>query len=465
MTEFAPEAPRCPGLSVQDVLMADGDVECQPEAYRSQSSRFLGDADIPFTRFTDPDFFQAEVKRMWPRAWQWACREEHIPEAGDFYVYEVVGYSFIITRAEDGSIRAFYNACLHRGTKLKPSGAEGWAQDFTCPFHAWKWNLDGSLKDLPCSWDFPHVDKTKFALPEARTGTWGGFVFINMDPDAPSLEEWLAPLPEHADAAGLEDRYVALHAEKELPCNWKVAMEAFMESYHLVGTHPQLLVANGDINTQYDIYGDYVSRLFALTGITSPNYLGESDEQLILDSMVLGDRASLGDRLKVPDGGSARQVMARYFKDVLAESTGFDAENRSTTEIIDTLQYFAFPNGFFFLAVSFPIIYRFRPLGRDPNRSLFDLLILPPLPRSGERPPPAERHHLGVNDSYTTVPGMDEALGIVFDQDTGNMQAQQEGFLAAHKSGQTLANYQEVRIRHMHRTLDSFLAMPALKRG
>lgn len=454
---------RYPGDSVQDVLRADGDITRQPESYRSESYRFLGTEDIAFDRFTSAEFFHAEVERMWPRTWQWACREEHIPEPGDFYVYEVVGYSFIISRTDDGEIKAFYNACLHRGTKLKPGNSEGSGSDFTCPFHAWKWNLDGTLKDLPCQWDFPHVDKAKFTLPEARVGVWGGFVFINMDPDAPSLEEWLDPLPEHARAAALEDRYVSLHVEKELPCNWKVAMEAFMESYHLVGTHPQLLVANGDINTQYDIYSDTVNRLFALTGVTSPNYKGESDEQLILDSMVLGDREALGGRLEVPEGGTARHVMARFFKDALRDNIAADVDSLSTSEVIDTLQYFVFPNGFFFLALSFPVMYRFRPSGRDPNKSVFDLLLLPSLPRSGERPFPAERHYLGVDESFTTVPGMDAALGHVFDQDTGNMQAQQEGFYASYKTGETLANYQEVRIRHMHQTLDRFLAMPSLR--
>lgn len=460
MTKLNPLEPgfaRCPGDSVQDVLRADGDVERQPAAYRSESYKFLGDADIDFDRFTSQEFFQQEVEHMWPRTWQWACREEHIPEPGDYYVYEVVGLSLIVVRTKEYGIKAFYNACLHRGTKLKPSASEGFSADISCPFHGWSWNLDGTMKHLPCAWDFPHVDKAKMALPEARVGVWGGFVFVCMDPEAPPLDEYLSPLPDHAKAAAMQDRYIAIHVEKELPCNWKTAMEAFMESYHLVGTHPQLLVANGDINTQYDIYNDHVSRLFALTGVNSPNYLGPHDEQVILDSMLLGDRESLSDRLTVPDGGRARDVMARYFKDVIREQSGIDMDGRSTSEIIDTLQYFVFPNGFFFLALSFPIIYRFRPLGMDPSKSLFDLIVLPPVPATGERPLPAERVHLTIEQSYTQVPGMDEALGIVFDQDTGNMQAQQEGFVTSRKKGQTLANYQEVRIRHMHQTLDKYL--------
>lgn len=462
MTHIAPGVARCPADSVQDVLRADGDIDRQPAAYKTESYRFLGDEDIDFARFTSPEFFQKEAESMWPRTWQWACREEHIAEPGDYYVYEVVGKSILITRTEDNEIKAFYNACLHRGTKLKPANSEGFTHELACPFHGWSWKLDGTLKHLPCAWDFPHVDQEKFALPQVRVGTWGGFVFINMDPDAPSLEEYLGPLPAHAKAAAMENRYIAMHVEKELPCNWKTAMEAFMESYHLVATHPQLLIANGDINTQYDIYNDHVNRLFALTGISSPNFKGDSSEQKILDSMLLGDRATLGDRLTVPDDGRARHVMAQYFKDLVREQSGLDMENRSTSEMIDTLQYFVFPNGFFFLALSFPIIYRFRPLGLDPNQSLFDLLVLPPIPASGERPLPAERVRLTADESYTTVPGMDEAIGIVFDQDTGNLRAQQEGFTTVKKRGMTLANYQEVRIRHMHQTLDKYVAMPPL---
>lgn len=460
----APGVARCPGMSVRDVLDADGDIAAQPEAYRSESYRFLGDEDIPFERYTSKEFFQSEMDNMWPRVWQWACREEHIPQAGDYYVYDIGNYSLIVTRMKDGGIKAFFNSCMHRGTKLKPSGSQGRSRELACPFHGWTWALDGPLSKLPCAWDFPHAAKEKLSLREARVDTWAGFVFVNMDPDAMPLAEFLAPLPDHAKAAALEERYIAVHVEKELPCNWKVAQEAFMEAYHLSATHPQLLMSSGDINTQYDIYTDYVNRLISLVGVASPNLSEPPDQQVILDSMVLGDRAALGDRLKVAAGDNARRVMAQYFKDVVREGSGLDMDGRSISAMIDTVQYFVFPNSFLFLAVSFPIFYRFRPLGTDPSKTLFDLLIMPTLPKSGERPAPADPYRLTAEESYTTAPGIEEALGIVFDQDTGNMQAQQEGFLAGGKSGATLGNYQEVRIRHMHQTLDKFLAMPALKR-
>lgn len=451
---------RCPAMSVRDVLDADGDIEAQPETYRTESYRFLGDADLPYERYTSPAFFQREMDCMWPRVWQWACREEHIPEPGDYYVYDIGPYSLIVTRMPDGGIKAFFNACLHRGTKLKPSGTQGRSQELSCPFHGWTWALDGSLAKLPCQWDFPHVDKEKFNLPEARVGTWGGFVFVNMDPDAMPLEQYLAPLPEHARSAAFEQRYISVHVEKELPCNWKVAQEAFMEAYHLQATHPQLLISSGDINTQYDIYSDYVNRHISLVGVASPNLSGPVAQQEILDAMVLGDREAVGERLEVAPGDNARRVMAQYFKDVVRETCGLDMDSRSTSEMVDTVEYLVFPNSCFFLALSFPVFFRFRPLGMDPNRALFDLMIMPTVPGSGERPEPAEPFRLKAEESYTSAPGIDQALGHVFDQDTGNMEAQQQGFLTSRKKGATLGNYQEVRIRHLHQTLDKFLAMP-----
>jgi len=445
---------RCPAPSVQEVVRADGDGDKLPASYRIESYKWRSDADIPFERYTSPEFFQREIDRMWSRTWQWVCREEHIPEAGDYYVYDIGPYSWLIVRTASGDIRAYQNACLHRGTKLKPSFTDGWTPKLACPFHGWTWDLEGKLAELPCAWDFPHVDREKFNLPEARVGVWAGFVFINMDEHAMPLEEYLAPLPAHAAHAELQDRYVALHVQKELPCNWKVASEAFVESYHTPVTHPQLQKGNGDLNTQYDTFSDHVNRLFSLAGVASPTAGSDVSQQDILDTMVLGD--SEGGRPRVPPGGNARQTMADYFKGVL-KAGGKDVDNRSVSEIIDTVGYFAFPNGHFFLAPSFPIVYRFRPLGMDPTRALFDLLLLAPL-LNGQRPPPYAAVRIGIQDSYTTVPGVDRALGEIYDQDTGNMGWMQEGMAASRKRAATLANYQESRIRHMHETLDKYLA-------
>ncbi|MXX28439.1 MAG: Rieske (2Fe-2S) protein, partial [Gammaproteobacteria bacterium] len=204
-----PGAARCPGISVQDLLACDS--RSVPDYLTTQNYEFLGDEDIPFSRYTDRAFFDEEIARVWSRTWQWACREEHIPEAGDYYVYDVGPYSVIVMRTDSGEIKAYRNACMHRGTKLKPSFTTGFCTSLRCPYHGWEYALDGTLKSLPCEWDFPHVNPAAMSLSDVRAEIWGGFVFVNLDPDAVPLLEYLVPLPEHIDSRVFEQRYVAQH--------------------------------------------------------------------------------------------------------------------------------------------------------------------------------------------------------------------------------------------------------------
>ncbi len=452
--ETLPGVARCPGPTIQEIVHRRG--QQIPLALAEQPYRFLGNHDIPFERYTSRAFFDLEMKKMWPRVWQWTCREEQIPKPGDYYVYDVGPHSLIVTRTEAGDIRAFVNACLHRGTKLKPSGSEGYSPRIACPFHGWTWSLDGELTELPCAWDFPHVDRSSFRLPEAKVGLWGGFVFVNMADDPPPLEEFLGVLPHHFVRWDLSKRYVALHIEKELPCNWKAAHEAFMESYHTKVTHPQLQTALADVNTQYDVFGDTVSRYYSASGVPSPNLDQPMSEQELLASMFVGDRSIVGDGPRFGPEDTARDVMARQLRASLEQIYGTDLSGYYDTEIIDTIGYGLFPNTVFFAGLSIPMVYRFRPLGEDPKRALFDLIFMRPLPDSGERPEPAQPHRLREDESYAIVPGMDPALARIFDQDTGNMRLQQEGFATSRKKGATLSNYQEIRIRHLHRTLERY---------
>lgn len=451
-----PGEARCPAPSMQDIIR--GDAVPPPPPLASESYRFLGDADIPYERYTSPAFMQLEFDRLWNRTWQWACREEHIPEAGDYIVYDIGPYSIIVTRMEDGSIRGYHNACLHRGTKLRASHSEGSTREFRCTYHGWTWNLDGSLKAIPCAWDFPHVSAATHSLPQVKVDCWGGFVFINMDDDAQPLLDYLEVLPAHFRNWRIEDRYVALHVQKELPCNWKAAQEAFMEAYHTLETHPQLLYSTGDANTQYDVFGDHINRFYAALGVASPHITEPISEQEMLDRMLMGDRSAVGaDTPKVPAGSTARAVMASHLRGVLGKAFDTDLSGYSDSEIIDTIEYHVFPNMFLFPGISLPMVYRFRPLGMDPNRALFDMLFMRPVPAHGPRPEPAQPFRITVEQSYTTVPGMDPVIGHVYDQDTMNLQMQQEGFRASKKRGQTLGNYQEVRIRALHQTLDKYL--------
>ncbi len=201
---------RCPGApSTQKIIEADK--VAAPSWVRSESYRFLGDEDIPKDRYIDPAYAKKEFETLWNRTWQFACREEHIPEVGDYHVYDIGAHSFIVTRVAKNEVKAYYNACLHRGTKLRGSGSDGHATEFRCSFHGWSWNIDGTNKGVVCQWDFPHVDRGKFSLPQARVGRLGGFVFINMDPAAPALADYLGAEALSPGSAGSSHVYLRSH--------------------------------------------------------------------------------------------------------------------------------------------------------------------------------------------------------------------------------------------------------------
>jgi nitrite reductase/ring-hydroxylating ferredoxin subunit len=452
---LAPGEARCPAPSVQQIIK--GDARPAPAVLTQESYESLGTDDLSYARYYDQAIFDAEMDRVWGRSWQWVCREEHIPEAGDHYVYEVGHLSFIVVRQDDGSVKGFVNSCLHRGTKLRPCEGFGSAADLRCRYHGWTWANSGALKSVPCAWDFPHVEPEKFALPEVRVGHWGGFVFINPATDGPGLIEFLGVLPDHFANWAMDERYVELHLAKELPCNWKTAQEAFLESYHVLETHPQLMTGVGDANVQYDLYGDHVSRFYAASGVNSPHLARPLSEQELLSTMLVGDRSVLSDDLTLAPGETARIAMARFLRKTIGEKYRTDLSKYSDSEVIDTIEYHVFPNMVLFPGLSLPMVYRFRPIGLDPNRTLFEILFLRPVPDVGEPPEPPEPYRVAEHDSYATAPGMDAAFGYVYDQDTDNLRSQQQGFRASRKRGETLGNYQEIRIRHFNRTVDKYL--------
>jgi len=448
---LAPGDARCPGPSTREVILRDA--AAAPAAIVEEAYQFLGDADVPFSRYTSPAFYDAEVERMWSRVWQWACREEHIPQRGDYIVYDVGPYSALVIRDEQARIRAFVNSCPHRGMQFADAGSSGRGKQFLrCPFHGMSWHLDGTLREIPCRWDFPHVRDEAFGLTELRVGTWGGFVFINFDPDAPPLEQYLEVLPQHFSqfAWPLEERYVALHMHKVLPGNWKMCLEGFLEAYHVLATHPEGLRTAGDANAQYDVFGHNVSRFVHTIGYPSPHLPKALTEPELF--------AALGhDAAALPPGMSARQRHADLLRERKGKELGVDLGGVSNSQMLDSIEYFLFPNACFFPGISIPLIYRFRPL--DVDHCVHEIMMLAPVPKDGPRPPPAPVVKLGIDDSYTTVPEFAATgLAFVLDQDTENFFRQRAGIKASPRGGQTLGNYQEVRIRRLHMTVDEYLA-------
>ena len=455
---------RCPAApSTQEIIAKDK--VAAPGWVRSESYQFLGNEDISTDRYIDPKFAKEEFDKLWTRTWQFACREENIPEVGDYQVYDIGSYSFIITRVAKNEVRAYFNACMHRGTKLRPSGTEGRASEFQCSFHGWSWNIDGTNKNVVCAWDFPHVDRKKLKLPEARVELLGGFVFINMDPDAPPLAQYLGEdFKKHIDEWKLEDRYTYLHVAKRLPCNWKLAIEAFLEAYHVIITHPQVAVSNADANSQYDVYGEHVNRFISPLGVLSPHLAGKYTEEDILAQFTLGDSGALGsEKRTLADGGTARQVMADMFRGMFEKATNSDLSGVSDSELLDCYSYTLFPNLFLFPGISLPMVYRFRPDPRDHRWCLYEVMFLRPVPKDGKRPEPAEVIRLEDSQSFKEAEGMDPGFGAILDQDTDNLFLQQEGIEASAKHGLTLGNYQEIRVRHFEKAWEKYMAMAAKK--
>ena len=443
---------RCPGPTTKDIILQDGDGA--PAALTTESYTFLGDNDIPFDRYTSPTLYQQEIDNMWSRTWQWACREEHIPNPGDFSVYDVGPYSAILIRDNAGDIRAYVNSCPHRGMQFSDAGSSGTGKQFLrCPFHGMSWHLDGSLREIPCRWDFPHIDDDNFGLTELPCDTWCGFVFINFDQQAGPLSEYLEVLPEHFANWPLQDRYVSLHMEKILPGNWKMCVEGFLEAYHVLATHPEGLRAAGDANAQYDVFGDNVSRFVHTVGYPSPHLPNDQTQAELF--------ASLGHNpADLPAGIGARQQHAELQRERLSAELQTDMSHVSNSEMLDSIEYYLFPNSCFFPGIGIPLIYRFRPL--DVDHCVHEIIMLKPVPANVSRPPPAQVVKLGIDDSYSTVPEFAATgLAYVLDQDTENFKRQRAGMKAAIKTGQTLGNYQEVRIRRLHMTLDNYLTKTA----
>ena len=454
-----------PGPSVQELLAREK--VPVPDALRLTSTADLGHDPIPVTRYTSRPFYDAEVEHLWPKVWQMACREEAIPDVGDVHVYEIGTRSALVVRTADGTIKAYPNACLHRGTELKAADCN--VSELLCPFHGFCWNLDGTLANIPSPWDFPRLDPDELRLPELRVATWQGFVFVNFDESAPPLEEYLGGIVGHFESTArppLDERFTAVHVAKVLEANWKTALEAFLESYHVITTHPQTMPYIDDVNTQYDVFpGEpHWNRMITALGVPSPHLgpgISEDDvaealrrDQILLDVLTNPDPAALA----VPEGGTAREMLAGFARKMVGLMTGFDAEGAGITdcEATDGIQYFVFPNFVPWPGMGAPIVYRFRPYGDRVDRCVMDLMLLYPCTPGQPRPPAPPVHWLADDEDFTAAPELG-GLASGLNQDLDNIPRIQRGLHSTVKKSVYLADYQESRIRHFHTVLGRYV--------
>lgn len=429
----------------------DADHRKAGEAYAKRTRFDMGTADLPVERYVSRAFHDLEIEHMWSRVWQMACHDSDIPEAGNYITYEIGARSWIIVRQKDGSVRAFANACLHRGMQL--ADGQGSAPVLTCPFHGWSWNLDGSNRAVTQRWDFPQLEGRDLCLPQAKVANWAGFVFINPDADAEPFADFIGELPDHFRSAPLEHRRIAVHVARVMPANWKVAMEAFLESYHVSPTHPQSVAVSEYAETQYDIYGDNLSRLATISIAPVSDAMKALSEQEFAD---LGARTTGREPIQLKPGETYRQALAAERRSQIGAVLGQSLDHMSDCEMLDAVEYLLFPNFLPWHGYGLPIVYRFRPNGDRHDSSIMEIYLMAPRALSEPVPRAPEIVWLPEDRPFAEHEPLGR-LGPIFDQDYANIAGVWKGLHSTRQAGLWPSHYQESRIRHYHRRIDDFI--------
>lgn len=439
----------------QEVLQRDP--RGVPEALRPHS-RDMGTDPIKASRYTSAEFFAQEVEKVWLRTWQYACREEDLPDTGDTYVFDLVGKTAIVVRQDDGSLKAMMNVCPHRGRKIV--GSSGCQQRLRCPYHGLTWGLDGALRENPFAWDFPHVRPGDLDLPEIRVESWAGFVFVNFDTKATPLLEQLAPMPAHFGRWKVANWYRAAHVGKIAQANWKACSEAFLEAYHIIATHPQFNTINAYDSGQYDVLSDHVTRHAGPSAMPPMTYGKTLSEDQIIEIMAKsGGRGGRNAPMEVEPGMTAREYAGETTRRRMAEQTGYDFAEACDAELIDGISYDFFPNFHLWGGYNGRICYRFRPNGLKHEETLIEVMIFLLAPKDQPKPEFAPYRVLGPDERWEDAPELGYLAGV-YDQDHSNFAPVQEGLRAKGDGDLTFAKYLDTRCRHLHHMIDVYMQRP-----
>ena len=213
---------------------------------------------VPGARYYSREFFDLEIEKLWPRVWQVACREEEVPNPGDFLEYTIGDQSiFVVRRDEERSGRTSMRARTGAHAFAVGVGKFATAQ-IRCRYHAWRWNLDGEIVEIVDRHDYPDtLTDDDVCLGEVHVGRWGGYVFVNMDPGCESLESFLGDIPERYAPYRFDQMRFRSYRTILFDCNWKTAVDSFNEGYHPQGLHPQMLTWFDDSMFVYEQIGQH----------------------------------------------------------------------------------------------------------------------------------------------------------------------------------------------------------------
>jgi phenylpropionate dioxygenase-like ring-hydroxylating dioxygenase large terminal subunit len=396
---------------------------------------------------------------MWTHTWTCAGRVSDLAKVGSWVKYDLGRESFLIVRTSKDEIKAFYNVCRHRGNRLVTDDA-GTSRRFLCSFHGWQWHADGRLDYVTDRSTFrPSALCADLNLREARCETWAGFIFINMDAQAAPLMDFLAEIPGVMQSYQMETMHVVKDVVVEFNANWKIVLEAFLESYHLQVTHPQAKPAVDDVNYQIDIFHNGHGRLHTALAIPSPR---EKDRQL-LSPIIAFMLAEAGVDPK-PFEGRAMEARAAICaaKRKPNNAYGIDYSAFSDSQVTDDWNYSIFPNMTFNTHPEGVLVMRFLPHATDPEKCSYHVWVISRKLTEGVRPPAYMGVENDVDVSGSTRPARrynhksKPELGEVLEQDIRNVEGVQLG-LRSRSFDFNKYSEQEQRLMQLHAEIDRYV--------
>ena len=413
---------------------------------------------IPVERYYDETFFQLEKEKLWPHVWQMACRLEEIPEIGDYVEYSILEKSVIVVRTKTG-VKAFHNACRHRGVRLATGPGNCKTSGFICPFHGWRYNMEGDCTFVFGKQVFTEtlLDKAEISLAPCRVEFWAGCAFINFDDNAPSLLDSLGPVVDRLNARNVDKLKMDWWYATVLPTNWKLAMEAFQEGYHTMKTHPQL----NTLSALGNPYGNDAEGLTPNKGISAKDTVKVNIEFMArlssgMAGMVHESELAVIETLHdmdVPDD-PVQATMMFYGKANEAVTADGYARGVPMFDVNKVMQEqpfhaveFMFPHFFLLPMISAMSSYRIRPL--TPETCLFEIWSLALRPEGEPYDTPRAPTVLPYNsDQFPEIPR----------QDYHNLPLQQLGLHAGGFTHMRLSHSHEGLISNYQRLIDGYLA-------
>jgi phenylpropionate dioxygenase-like ring-hydroxylating dioxygenase large terminal subunit len=421
-----------------------GDLAVQPA--------YLADAPyrIPAERYTSAEFARLENERLWPKVWQVACSLDHVAAPGDAIECRLGPLSAIVVRDRSGELRAFQNVCRHRGNSICQGGSRG-LTELRCPYHRWAWDLEGSLKEVPSRRGFGALDTSELGLIPVAVGSWGPLVFVNFDPDPAPLRDFLEGIPDDSAWAELDQLRCVVTATTQVPCNWKVIVDGFSETYHVQGIHSEMLASIDDVHAPQRFWGRHGASYQAY-GVPSPRLGRDVSPATVWASFceVMGDRVGAdqsADRPPpVPAGQTMQDVIAARIKSAQA-SLGVDLSRYSTDAILRLAQYNLFPNATFLVWADMVNLLIGRP-GPTPDQAEFSSWVFTrAADTNAPRTPPLDLQRPADAD-----------MGVVLNADLGVLMTMQQG-LRQPGFRELVLSAEECRIVNFHRNLERALGI------